>query len=90
MTAEMTADEIDPSGLIREAYRIEGIRPEECRSIFLDWAIRLPVAVPPAEAIAVMLQEHGAPGHPMTAVLEAGLAAPVQTGRRGGARARRS
>ena len=38
----MTLDEIDRTGLIREAYAIEGIGPEECRSIFLDWAIKLP------------------------------------------------
>ena len=35
----MDLDEIDWKGLIRESYRIEGIEPEECRSIFLDWAI---------------------------------------------------
>ena len=37
-----TLDDIDKSGLIREAYRIDGITPPECRSIFVDWAIKLP------------------------------------------------
>jgi hypothetical protein len=85
----MTADEIDRIGLIREAYRIEGITEPECRSIFLDWAIRLPEGIPVAEAVGVMLATHGAEGHPMTRVLHDGLAAPDRTGRRGGARARR-
>ena len=35
-------DPNDPKGLIREAYRIEGIALPECRSIFLDWALSLP------------------------------------------------
>ena len=37
----------DPKGLIREAYRIEGITLGECRSIFLDWALSLPDGVEP-------------------------------------------
>ena len=36
-----TAD--DPKGLIREAYSIDGITKAECRSIFLDWALSLPL-----------------------------------------------
>ena len=32
----------DPKGLIRESYRIEGITPGECRSVFMDWALSLP------------------------------------------------
>ena len=35
-------DPLDPKGLIREAYRIDGITAGECRSIFLDWALSLP------------------------------------------------
>ena len=31
--------DLDPMGLIRESYRIDGIGVAECRSIFLDWAI---------------------------------------------------
>jgi hypothetical protein len=85
----MDAEQIDRTGLIREAYRIDGIGEAECRSIFLDWAIKLPEGLPPAEAIGVMLTTYGEPGHPMTKVLRDGLNAPIQTGRRGGARGRR-
>lgn len=85
----MNADDIDRTGLIREAYRIEGIGEAECRSIFLDWAIKLPEGAAVADAIAVMLAAHGAPDHPMTRVLNDGLHAPTHTGRRGGARGRR-
>ena len=35
-------DPLDPKGLIRESYRIEGITEGECRSVFLDWALSLP------------------------------------------------
>ena len=38
----MVRDAVDPKGVIGESYRIEGIRVEECRSIFMDWALRLP------------------------------------------------
>ena len=36
-------EEADPKGLVRESYRIDGITPGECRSIFVDWALSLPV-----------------------------------------------
>ena len=39
---EMERDPLDHKGLIREAYRIEGITLGECRSIFLDWALSTP------------------------------------------------
>jgi hypothetical protein len=80
--------EVDPVGLIREAYRIEGIGETECRSIFLDWALRLPAGIEEREAIAVLLARHGqaAPDHPMTAILRAGLAPPARPRRRGGRR----
>ncbi|MGR3540372.1 MAG: hypothetical protein ACU0BS_02955 [Hasllibacter sp.] len=84
----MERDPTDPKGLIREAYRIEGIGKPECRSIFLDWA--LSVDATPA-AIAAMLERHGgdegAGGHPMTEVLREGLEAAPK-GRRGGRAAR--
>ena len=86
----MTLDDIDSSCLIREAYRMEGIGPSECRSIFLDWAIRLPVEFVPREAIGVLLDAYGTdePDHPMSAVLRAGLKEALHSGRRGGRRAR--
>lgn len=87
------ANTLDSRGLIREAYRIEGIGLPECRAIFFDWAMGLPVGTDEAAAAAVLLAAHGAdaPDHPMTAVLRealAGAAAPA--GRRGGRRRRRS
>lgn len=82
----MTDDEADPGGLIREAYRIDGITAAECRSIFLDWALKLPPGIAAAEAIATLLPRHGAAGHPMTAVLRQGLEAPRVAARRGGRR----
>jgi hypothetical protein len=79
-----TRDPADPRGLIRESYLIEGIRPEECRSIFLDWALGVPAA--PTPLIAGLLDRYGseAPGHPMTQVLTEALATPGKPMRRGG------
>ncbi|WP_372893515.1 hypothetical protein [Rhodosalinus sp.] len=81
-------EEPDPKGLIREAYRIEGIGEAECRSIFLDWALALPAGVEPRAAIEALLARHAdAPeGHPMTRVLREGRAEGAVPRRRGGAR----
>lgn len=85
----MTLHEIDRSGLIREAYRIDGIGPAECRSIFVDWAIKLPAGIAPAAAIAKLLEVYGGDrSHPMTAILQEGLTAPPNPVRRGGRRGR--
>ena len=73
----------DPKGLIAEAYKIDGITEAECRSIFLDWALSVSE---PGPVIARLLE--GRPPHPMTTVLNEGLAAPQRTGRRGGRAAR--
>ena len=83
------ADEIDRTGVIRESYRIEGITPAQCRSIFLDWALSLPMGADQGAAIRALLARHGAEAdHPMTAVLKAGLESATHTGRRGGRAAR--
>ncbi|WP_259786947.1 hypothetical protein [Aliiroseovarius crassostreae] len=81
---------IDKRGLIRESYRIDGIRSEECRSIFLDWALFDEHELPQAERIALLLETYGAdaPDHPMTSVMRAALEPAVTTGRRGGRNAR--
>ncbi|MFY0691370.1 MAG: hypothetical protein JXR14_05530 [Paracoccaceae bacterium] len=80
----------DPKGLIREAYRIEGITLGECRSIFLDWALSLPDGVEPRGPIKALLEvyatEHA--DHPMTVVLSEGLAKAPSAKRRGGRKAR--
>ena len=79
------------SGLIREAYRIEGITAAQVRVIFLDWAMSRPEGADEKTQIAALLAAYGAgaPDHPMTAVLSAGLdAPPPPTGRRGGRKGR--
>ena len=85
----MAETDPDPKGLIRESYRIEGITEPECRSIFLDWALSIPVDDPRSE-IGALLERYGSehPDHPMTAVLSAGLGEPGTSRRRGGRRAR--
>jgi hypothetical protein len=78
----------DPKGLIREAYRIDGITAAQCRSIFLDWALSLPDTT--GTAIQALLDQYGAdaPDHPMTLVLRDGLAQVATPRRRGGWRSR--
>lgn len=86
----MTLDEIDKTGLIREAYRIEGITGPECRSIFMDWALNLPADTAPRAAITLLLETYEGENadHPMTAVLREGQEAPAAPKRRGGRSAR--
>ena len=81
---------MDPRGLILEAYRIEGIVAEDCRSIYFDWALGAEAGRDLAEDTAALLAfyEGGAPAHPMTAVLREGLVAARAPKRRGGRRAR--
>lgn len=83
--------DVDPRGLIHESFRIEGITPQDCRTIFLDWALGLPEGTDPLEAIAVALAHYRPqfPGHPMIAVLEEGLEHPAPDGRRRGGRGAR-
>ncbi|MEM6358330.1 MAG: hypothetical protein AAF844_21940 [Pseudomonadota bacterium] len=63
---------LDPRGLISEAYRIEGITAEDCRSIFFDWAMGLAPGIDPGEAAAVLKAHHGehSADHPMTRLLD--------------------
>ena len=86
----MNLDEADKTGLIREAYRIEGIGATECRSIFIDWALKLPPSVSSTKAIKVLLAEYAATAenHPMTNVLKSGLKSPPTPRRRGGRKGR--
>jgi hypothetical protein len=79
----------DPKGLIRESYRIDGITLGECRSIFMDWALSLPVDADTRAPILFLLATYGdAADHPMTSVLKAALEAPTAPKRRGGRAAR--
>ena len=81
--------DIDPRGLIYEAYRME-IGPEDCRTIFFDWALGRPEGAG-ADEVARLLAHYGPanPSHPMTAVLREGVEAARPGGRRGRRRARR-
>ncbi|MEM7732283.1 MAG: hypothetical protein AAF280_05805 [Pseudomonadota bacterium] len=83
-------DPLDPKGLIREAYLIDGITWEECRSIFLDWALSLPDGQDARSAIDAMMERHAqvGDGHPMTDVLVEGQQASARPKRRGGWRSR--
>ncbi|MCT4558485.1 MAG: hypothetical protein N4A61_10545 [Pelagimonas sp.] len=79
----------DPKNLIAESYKIDGITLEECRSIFLDWALSAPIDADHKALIASLLERHGQEGHPMTSVLLEGLEKSTHSGkRRGGYRAR--
>ena len=87
----MSAEATDPKGLIREAYRIEGITEPECRSIFLDWALSVPTDAATDVLIGALLVQYGEadPEHPMTGVLREGLETMKEAPkRRGGSRAR--
>ena len=82
----------DHKGLIREAYRMEGVGPEEARSIFLDWALSLSEGTEQAMALRTLFEHYGrgAPEHPMTSVLKEAMAADMTPKRRGGWRGRRN
>jgi len=80
----------DPKGLVREAYRIEGISEPECRSIFLDWALSLAEGTDQREAMRVLIGHYlpGREDHPMSVTLVAGLGTAPDPRRRGGRAAR--
>ena len=82
----MNRTEADPKGLVRESYAIEGITNWECRSIFVDWALSLPVGADTSAAINVLLDQYAttAPDHPMSATLTEGLGTAAAPKRRGG------
>ncbi|NSX55299.1 hypothetical protein [Parasulfitobacter algicola] len=86
----MSDKNIDPKGLIREAYNIENIALPECRSIFLDWAIGVPQGRSAQRSIKALLKLYQSdhPDHPMTQVLTEGLAPAPVAKRRGGRAAR--
>ncbi len=86
----MQLSEADPKGLVRESYAIEGITAGECRSIFMDWALSLPVDFHAPDALRVLIAEYAPkhPDHPMSKVLHDGLSAPDPARRKGGRAAR--
>ncbi len=81
---------LDPKGLFREAYRIEGLDASQCRSIFLDWALSAPMDFDTDAALSTLLAQYGPqfPDHPMTQVLRDGLSGDARPKRRGGWRSR--
>lgn len=81
--------DIDPRGLIYEAYRMS-IGPEECRSIFLDWALGTPPDVDMPLMLQTLLDTYAkdAQNHAMTAVLREGLAKTHRPAARRGGRNR--
>ncbi|MEM1346894.1 MAG: hypothetical protein AAGI34_20270 [Pseudomonadota bacterium] len=82
----------DPRALIDEAYRIEGLWPEDARSIFFDWALGLPTGEDPAAAASRLLAHHGAQPaeHPMSVLLREAAAGQGARPRRRGGRAART
>ncbi len=88
----MKGDVHDPRGLIADAYAIEGITIGECRTIFLDWALGMPVdADSKAQVKALLVRFAEQPAdHPMTQTLLAALKDAAPAKRRGGRAARLS
>ncbi len=86
----MKGDQNDPKGLIFESFRIEGIDKSECRSIFLDWALSLPIEQDTSRVLRVLIAQYEAldPKHPMIEVMQEGLTGMAAPRRRGGWRAR--
>ncbi|MBL4749811.1 MAG: hypothetical protein JKX71_04370 [Amylibacter sp.] len=79
---------IDPRGMIYEAYRIENIVIEECRMIFLDWAMHTPQG-DMKNYLQELLSEYEAKNpsdHPMTEVIKAGFKSATDAGKRRGGR----
>ncbi len=83
--------DIDLRGMIYEAYRIEGVSLEECRMIFLDWAMNTPQG-DMKTYLHVLLAEYETKNpadHPMTLVIKDGLKTSSSAGKRRGGRVAR-
>ncbi len=82
----------DPRDLIHEAFRIDGIGPEECRAIFFDWAMGLERSIDVVAAARTLHTEFGArhPDHPMTALLAEAATGLTRARGRSGRRRQRS
>ena len=65
----------DPRGLIFEAYRIDGITLEDCRSIFFDWALGLTPDLVAIDEVTKLYNIYVLknPNHPMSLVLKEGV-----------------
>ncbi len=82
----------DPTDVIHEAYRIEGIRAEECRAIFFDWALGLDAGLDPVAAAKTLHADLAGknPDHPMSGLLAEASLGVTPGKRRSGRRGRRS
>ena len=82
----MKGDTLDPRGLIKEAYRMDGITAEECRTIFLDWALGQPLDQDTKAIVQQVLTQYAdqPADHPMTQTLVAALRDAGPARRRGG------
>lgn len=78
---------LDPKKLIAESYKIVGITASECRSIFLDWALSIPLDSD-SRLMALELFDHYHQvdkDHPMTHLLKSSsnkTKRPTRVGRR--------
>ncbi len=61
----------DPTDVIHEAYRIDGIAVEECRAIFFDWAMGLDAGIDIVTAAKTLHADLAGknPEHPMSKLL---------------------
>ena len=82
----MKGDALDPRGLIKEAYRMDGITAGECRTIFLDWALGQPLDQDTKSVVQQVLTQYAdqPADHPMTQTLVAALRDAGPARRRGG------
>ena len=86
----MNYSEIDPKNLIAESYQIEGITASECRSIFLDWALSIPLEKDSTLLISKLLiyYRDESEDHPMTLLLSSSLELKGENRRTGRRRSR--
>ena len=86
----MNYSEIDPKNLIAESYQIEGITSSECRSIFLDWALSIPLEKDSKLLISKLLiyYQEESEDHPMTLLLSSSLELKGENRRTGRRRSR--
>jgi hypothetical protein len=65
----------DEKGLIFEAYNIENIDSNSCKTIFFDWLVSLDPTINQGEAINELLEAYSPryPNHPMTELLLEGI-----------------
>ncbi len=84
MAGGRDSDDLDPRGLIADAYAMEGIDVAQCRTIFLDWVLGLPDGCDVQTAIREMARRHAdTPEHPMSSILRAARETPPVPRRRG-------